>query len=195
MKLFLRKSWHLLGATFPALYYFGVISKSCTLAVVGAIIAVAVAIEILRFTSSRAARVFGAVFGIIMRDAEYRRVNATIPFLVSTFLAVLIFPKAIACVSLFYLAFGDVAAALVGGAVGRIRLTARKTLEGTLACFGVCLAIGLLFLDWRLASAGAAAAAVAELLSRDWADNLSMPVAAGVVMWSISYLAGINLPT
>jgi dolichol kinase len=195
MKLFLRKIWHLLGAAFPALYYFGVISKSCTLAVVGAIIAVAVAIEVLRFTSSRAARVFGAVFGLIMRDAEYRRLNATIPFLVSTFLAVLIFPKAIACVSLFYLAFGDVAAALVGGAVGRVRLAAGKTLEGTLACFGVCLAIGLFFLDWRLALAGAAAAATAELLSHGWGDNLSIPVAAGAVMWSISYLARINLPT
>lgn len=184
----------MLGAAFPALYYFGLLSKSLTLAVVGAIIAVAVAIEVLRFTNSRVARAFGAVFGLIMRDAEYRRVNATIPFLVSTFLAVLIFPKAIACVSLFYLAFGDVAAALVGGAVGRIRLAAGKTLEGTLACFGVCLAIGIFFLDWRLALAGAAAAAAAELLSRGWADNFSMPVAAGAVMWSMSYLARINLP-
>jgi glycerol-3-phosphate acyltransferase PlsY len=194
MKLILRKSWHVLGAAFPALYYFGATSQSFTLALVGGIILVAVALEVLRFTSGRAARAFAAVFGPLMRDAEHRRLNATIPFLVSTFLTILIFPQAIACVSLFFLACGDVAGAVIGGALGRVRLIAGKTLEGTLACFGVCVAVGLLFLDWRLALAGAGAAAAAELLSGGWVDNFSMPVAAGVVMWSLSHVAGINLP-
>jgi dolichol kinase len=195
MKLLLRKSWHVLGAAFPTLYYFGVIPKSLTLAAVAVVIVVAVALEILRFTSKRGARAFGAVFGALMREDEHRGLNATIPFMVSTFLIILIFPKAIACASLFFLAFGDVAAALVGGTLGRVRLPGGKTLEGTLACFTACAAVGLLLVDWRLALAGAAAATVAELLSGGWVDNFSMPVAAGTVMWSISYLAHINLLT
>jgi dolichol kinase len=107
----------------------------------------------------------------------------------------LIFPKSIAWVALVYLAFGDVAAYAIGSTLGRVRLRAGKTLEGTLGCLAICFAAGCLFVDWRLALAGAAAAATAELLSSGWVDNLTIPVAAGVVMWPLSYFTGISLPT
>lgn len=178
----------------PALYYFGFFSRTTTLIVAGAAAAVAIILEVLRFNNEAAGRVFAAVFRRLMRAEEYRALNATVPYLVATFLVLLIFPKSIAWVALAYLALGDVAAHAIGSTLGRVRLRAGKTLEGTLGCLGICVAAGCFFVDWRLALAGAAAAATAELLSRGWVDNLTIPVAAGAVMWSISYLAGINLP-
>jgi len=182
INVLLRKSWHLLGIVLPALYYFGFFSKTTTFAIVGAGVAVAALLEVLRFKNETAARVFAAAFGRLLREEEYHTLNATIPYLIATFLVLLIFPKVIAWVALVYVAFGDVAAHLVGANLGRVRIAAGKTLEGTLACFGVCFAAGWLFLDWRLALAGAAAAAGAELLSRGWVDNFTVPVAAGAVM-------------
>ncbi len=164
------------------------------MAVAGAILVAAVALEVLRFGHPGAARVFTAVFGRLMRAEEHRSINATIPLLASTFVAVLIFPKVIACVALFCLALGDVAAELVGGAWGRVRLRAGKTLEGTLACLGTCFVVALPFLDWRLALAAAFGAATAELLSRGWTDNLTVPIAAGAAIWLVSAAAGISLP-
>ena len=194
MNVLLRKVWHVLGLVLPALYYFGLLSRTTTLIVVGAGTAFALFLEVLRFKNEVAARVFAAVFRPLLREEEYRALNATIPYLIATFLVLLIFPKAIAWVALVYVALGDVAAHLVGGALGRVRIASGKTLEGTLACFGICFAAGWLFLDWRLALAGAAAAAAAELLSRGWVDNFTMPVAAGAVMWFLSCVARIGLP-
>lgn len=195
MNVLLRKGWHLLGLALPALYYFGLCSKTTTLIAVGAAAAVAIILEVLRFKNEGVGRVFAAAFRRLMREEEYRALNATVPYLIATFLVLLIFPKSIAWVALVYLALGDVAAYAVGSALGRVRLRAGKTLEGTVGCLALCFAVGCLFVDWRLALAGAAAAATAELLSRGWVDNLTIPIAAGAVMWPLSYFTGIGLPT
>jgi dolichol kinase len=194
MNVVLRKGWHLLGLAFPAPYYFGLFSKTTTLIMVGSAAAVSIIIEVLRFKSEVTARVFAATFRRLLRAEEYRTLNATVPYLVASFLALLILPKTIAWVALVYLALGDVAAQVVGTTLGHVRLRAGKTLEGTLGCLGICFAVGCFFVDWRLALAGAAAAATAELLSRGWVDNLTIPIAAGAAMWLASAVAGISFP-
>jgi dolichol kinase len=85
------------------------------------------------------------------------------------------------CVSL-----GDAAAALVGKAIGRLRLPgSKKSVEGSTACFVVCaaacLAVGFPPLA---AAAGALAATVVELLPTTWFfnDNLWMPLATAVAL-------------
>lgn len=193
MNIFLRKAWHLLGLAFPALYYFGVLSKVWTLVLVGGIVVGAVVLEILRFSVPAVATVFATIFRRIMRDDEYAALNATIPYLASAFVVLLIFPRVIACVALAFLALGDTAAELVGRAVGRVRIVGPKTLEGTLACFAVCFLAGWYFLGWELALIGAGVAALAELLSGGWVDNFSIPLAAGGAVWLAGYLLRIGV--
>jgi dolichol kinase len=192
MNIYLRKGWHLLGLAFPALFYFGLLSRFGTLVLVGGIVAGAVVLEILRFTVPAVATAFAAVFRRIMRDGEFRALNATIPYLAATFVVLLIFPRVIACAALVFLALGDAAAELVGRAVGRVRLVGPKTLEGTLACFAVCFLAGWYFLGWELALVGAGVAAGAELLSGGWVDNFSIPLAAGGAVWLTSYYLHIG---
>jgi dolichol kinase len=187
MNIYLRKAWHLLGLVFPALYYFGLLPRFWVLVLVGGIVAGAVVLEILRFKIPAVATAFAAIFRRIMRDEEFRALNATIPYLVATFVVLLIFPRVIACAALVFLALGDAAAELVGRAVGRVRIVGPKTLEGTLACFVVCFLAGWYFLGWKLALVGAGAAAVAELLSGGWVDNFSIPLAAGGAVWLAHY--------
>ena len=193
MNVYLRKTWHLLGLVFPALYYFGVLSQVWVLVVVGAVVVGAVVLEVLRFKSAAVAAAFAAVFRRIIRDDEFKTLNASIPYLAATFVVILIFPRVIACVALASLALGDTAAELVGRAVGRVRIVGPKTLEGTLACFAVCFLAGWYFLGWKLALAGAGAAALAELLSSGWTDNFTIPLAAGAAVWLAGYLAHTGL--
>jgi dolichol kinase len=188
MNLYLRKTWHLLGLVFPAVYYFGLLSRVAVLAIVGAVVAVAVILEVLRFKNPAVAEAFTALFRRLMRDCEYNALNATIPYLAATFVVLLVFPRVIACAALVFLALGDTAAGLVGRSCGRVRLVGPKTLEGALACFAVCFLAGWYILGWKPALVGAGVATLAELLSRGWADNFTIPLAGGGAVWLAGYL-------
>jgi dolichol kinase len=74
----------------------------------------------------------------------------------------------------------------VGKSIGR-RKIGSKTLEGSAACFLGSLAGGIFFVNPLLAIIGALAAALAELIPRV-DDNLTIPILAGLVMFSVSIL-------
>ena len=88
--------------------------------------------------------------------------------------------------SLWFLAVGDAAAALVGRTWGHIRIGA-KSLEGSAACFLACWAAGAVFLDSPgggvpEAAVGAFTAALLEALPMPLDDNLWIPVVSGLVL-------------
>ena len=103
---------------------------------------------------------------------------------------------------LWFLAFGDPAAALVGSRCGRyvVARTAGKTVEGTCACFAACICIAVAFLScpsvgaqlplqldsWAnlglIAFTGAAVAALTELHCKGVTDNLCIAPAASLSM-------------
>jgi len=183
MSIFLRKAWHLLGLVFVAPYFFGWLGKKGTLAFVGAVLVIAGVLEVARFLYPPASRAFAATFRVLLRREEYGAVNATLPYLAATFATVLLYPRVVAGVAVAYLAVGDVAAELVGRALGGPRLWRRKTLAGTSACLASCFLLGAFVFPWPAALAGAAVAALAELLSPGAADNFTIPLAAGAVLW------------
>ncbi len=86
----------------------------------------------------------------------------------------------------FYAAFGDAAAALVGKRLGRHKIgSGPKSWEGTLACFLVCLAIGLwLGFGPQASSLAAATGAFIEFLPTTvyFNDNLWMPLSTVFVL-------------
>jgi len=92
----------------------------------------------------------------------------------------------VVCAAILYLALGDASAALVGKAVGRMPLpfAAPKTWEGSIACLGVCAAIG-----WSLGFggvrlwAGATAATVIEAVPMPFSDNFWLPLGSALVLW------------
>jgi dolichol kinase len=144
--------------------------------------------------------------GWLLRKSEYRGITGAGYYLLGSFLAVLLFSPTIAIAGMLFLIFGDFAAALVGTAIGKIRLFAKKSLEGSLACFVICLGVGLLLFwkvkpDWsigvRLALSGAIAATLAELLPLKINDNLTIPLLSGLALllaaWSLG-LGDVPLP-
>jgi dolichol kinase len=91
--------------------------------------------------------------------------------------------------SLWFLALGDAAAALVGRSIGHIRI-GDKSLEGSAACFLACWAAGMFFLDSPggkipEAAVGAFTAALLEALPMPLDDNLWIPTVAGLVLTAL----------
>jgi dolichol kinase len=123
-------------------------------------------------------------FGRVLREEEQPTFMGSTYFLFSTILTILLFPKSIAVASLLILILADTAAALAGRAIGRVRIHG-KTLEGSLAFLVTALLIVWTYpaLNRFSGSLAALGATLIEILPGNINDNLTIPLAAGAVMF------------
>ncbi len=132
-------------------------------------------------------RWFIAHFESISREKERSSLTGSSYVLIAALVSYLAFGKEIAILCVSFLAVGDVAAAVVGQRFGRTRLWG-KALEGDLACFFSCLAIGFILYYLGLnvilptIAIGAIGAAVGQAIQTPVDDNLTIPLLAGVLM-------------
>lgn len=183
----LRKLFHALSLVY--LGAFLLLGRTGTLALLGAWILLACAVEALRLRRPGLNEALLRFFGGIHRESEARKVSGIVWTSVGCWLAIAFYggQPAVVAASFLCLAFGDSAAALVGRSVGRVPIGLfgrRKTLEGSLACFGVCA-----LACWACGFRGAAlwlaalAATAVELLPVPLDDNLWLPVLPGAVLF------------
>lgn len=134
------------------------------------------------------------VLGPLMRASEVNRMSGTPHYLAATIVALAIFPKPVAVLSVLYLACGDPIASLFGILYGdrSIRFRNGKSLIGTLAGVITCTIVGFIFLRslgmpfptvLGLGLIGGIAGGTAELLPLDSDDNFTIPVISGFVLW------------
>jgi len=129
------------------------------------------------------------VLGGVHRKDEANQLSGLLWTISGSFFTMLLFPdKHIVMASLLYLAFGDAFAALIGRRHGKNKILNNKTIEGSIACFLVCLIIGLFFLDWRLALWGALVATTIEILPWPLNDNFWMPLISATVLTFFSQM-------
>lgn len=109
-----RKSIHLAGAVVPLAYYF-FIPRELLLAILGLALLVAAALEYIRLSGKQ-------IFpGILLRGHEEKGVIGGYFFaLLSTFLAVLLFDKAIAVAAILFLDVGDAFTGLAGAVMSML---------------------------------------------------------------------------
>lgn len=194
-----RKSIHLIGLLIPICYYFVdrqgyyfINSRVTAIIILFTLTALYFSIELLRFANSKFQRLFLNHLSGLLRSHERRDITGTGYYLISASLSVLLFDKEIAIACLSFLVLGDMFAALVGKQWGRTKITAKKSLEGSLACLGICLTIGL-FVAWlfhfnpRILFIGAFTATVVELLPLGIDDNFTIPLISGLVMQLLIY--------
>lgn len=179
-----RKSIHLSAILIPIGYYFT--SEAVGRRILLLATAVVLVIDVVRLNEPRVRKLFFIFFGRLVRDHErYNLLGATY-LLISSLLCVHLFEKPTAVAALSFLIVGDSMAALVGKSIGRVRIFG-KTLEGSLACLLVCVAIGLIIPGMTLTRTlvGAAMATLIELLPVPLDDNLRIPLAAGFAMMAV----------
>jgi dolichol kinase len=188
-----RKIIHLIGLLIPICYYFfREEDKIIAVIILFSLTVIYFSLELLRLTNKEVQRQFLTHFSSLLRTHEKQKITGTGYYLLSSFLSVLIFEKKLAIVCLSFLVLGDMFAAIIGTRFGRTKILANKSLEGSLACFAVCLAIGL-FIAWlpperltpkiiAIIAIGALTATIVELLPLGIDDNLTIPLISGLVM-------------
>ena len=145
------------------------------------------AFEFVRFRAPGINRWFFSFFKPLLREKEASRLTGTSYILIASLIAFLVFQRDIAVLALSFLAVGDAMATMVGERIGKRRLLG-KTLEGDLACFISCLAIGFVFyyaglnIPLLVILVGSVGATIVEAIPLPINDNLTMPLFVGVVM-------------
>jgi len=135
-------------------------------------------------------RWFISHFGSMLREDELSGLITSNYVLWAALVSYIAFGRDIAVLAVSFLAIGDVAAAIVGQHIGRTRLFG-KALEGDLACFFSCLAIGFVLYYAGLGvgaltiTVGAVGATIGQAIQMPVDDNLTLPLLAGVLMAAV----------
>ena len=180
-----RKSIHLAMIIIPVWVYI----MPASWALLGLIIAtfLTAVLDLFRLSDHRLRQFFLKLFRSLIRSHEEVHLLGSTYFMIAAVLSVLAFEKSVAIAALTFLVLGDTAAAVVGKSYGTPRYWG-KSLEGSLACLVVCLAIGAILLPnpWVIL-AGAVSATVAEALPIPMDDNMRVPIVSGVVMQFVAH--------
>lgn len=198
-----RKAWHMIMGMVMCLIYFSALSRTAAVVTLGCFLGFDLLLETVRLRSTVVNEKLMKVWGPFMRSCEVNRVSGVPYYIAATLLAIGIFPKPIALLSILYLALGDPMASLVGILYGKHgpKVASGKSLIGTTAGIFVCVATTVLFFQTiyplplnhalLLAVVGGVAGGTAELLPLDVDDNFSIPVVSGFVLWAAFILLGI----
>ena len=197
-----RKTWHCGMGVFMALVYgLGTPQLVCVLLLLSGLAFFLVA-EYARLLFPRVNAFAIRVMGPLMRKSEVNRVSGTPFYVGSVLLSVAIFPKAIAILSILFLAIGDPVSSIFGISWGHLgpRFSNGKSLIGTVAGMGVCCLITFFYLVYTgvgpgsaafIALAGGVAGGGAEMIPLEIDDNFSIPLVSGVALWIAFLVFGV----
>jgi dolichol kinase len=188
-----RKFFHLTAL----LYVVGIIylPRRTYLCILAGALAAVFAVEIVRLQVPAVNEWFDRRFGGLFRDQERHRFSGVSWMLAGVLTtAAMVGPLPMAAASILYLVLGDAVASLIGIRVGGPHWPGSdKRISGSVACFAVCLLIGVAIIRTDYGWPGVLiGAAVATILERGFApinDNFLIPVGSGLAL-----LAAYRIP-
>ncbi len=197
-----RKFFHASMGLLIAFIYMGGISKSSAVLILASFLGFDVFMETLRLRSPAWNDKMCKFWRHILRAHEAHQLSAVPHYLVAVILAILIFPRPVATLSILYLACGDPIASLCGILYGHHgpRFADGKSWIGTAAGVVTCTALSLIFLSslsisnstlWGVSLIGGLVGGTVELLPLDLDDNFTIPVVSGFFLWLAFIVAGI----
>lgn len=197
-----RKVWHLvMGLSIVGVYLAGM-SRGTSIMFLGSALGIDVLVEAARLRNPALNEKILRMWGPFMRSCEVDRFSGTPYYISAAILAIAIFPKPIAVLSILYLACGDPIASLFGVLHGHrsIRFKNGKSLVGTVAGIVTCFITTLIFLKamdlpssvvWVMSLSGGLAGGLAEHIPWDIDDNFTIPIFSGFILWLAFILMGI----
>ena len=197
-----RKTWHMTMGLFIVFIFTSGMSVSRSVMLLSSFLCFDLFMETARLKIPALNQRVVRLWGPLMRAHEVNRFSTVPYYVAASALAIAIFPRPVAALSILYLACGDPLASLFGILYGHksIRLASGKTLIGTLAGVVTCALITLVFLHTLpvslatlavLTLVGGVAGGTAELVPLDMDDNFTIPLISGFVMWLAFILLGL----
>lgn len=182
-----RKTFHMLMLLYVAAYWF--LPWEATVIGMGTVLIFVIIMEALRLNNPRLNRWILATLGGVHRKEETHRMSGLVWTLSGSLMTMLIFEdKMIVTASMLYLSFGDSVAAVIGKQRGKNKIWNKKTIEGSLACFIVCVIVGLFFFRWDYALLGALVATLIETIPWPLNDNFWMPLISAAILTHFMYM-------
>lgn len=199
-----RKAIHLVALVVPL--GMAVLGKTWSLYLLVPTAAFALTCDVLRVRSALVARIVQGVFGFMMRGEEVPPVGGPVTIngatwvLLSATLLGFVFPIPIAVPAFVMFMLGDAAAALIGRRFGRMHWgRSSRTVEGSLAFLLTGLAMIALFaryagLIFWIGAVSVVAAALAEIPSGPFNDNLRVPFVAATIIFVLErFVLGLDV--
>ena len=181
-----RRLFHIAaGSSTPVLGIFT--SQELMVILLASLSGIALLLELSRFTYPPLNRLLVGWLAPVLKESEGKEVTGATYMIIAALGCFLFFDKGVAVAGLLFLSVGDPVAALVGGRVGGPRLIG-KSPWGTLALFAVSAVLAVILWAAAIATplwallAGAAIAALVELLPLPLDDNVTVPLISGAAM-------------
>ena len=182
-----RKAFHLLTTLYVVGYWF--LPWEATIIGVSAVLLIAIIGESIRLHNPAFNKWILEALGGVHRKEETNRMSGLIWTLSGSLMTMMIFnDKYIVTASMLYLSLGDSVAAIIGKHRGKNKIFNKKTVEGSLACFAVCLVTGFFFLRWDYALLGALVATLIEVIPWPLNDNFWMPLISAAILTHFMYI-------
>ena len=181
-----RKAIHIFNIIIPLFHIYILKDKIDMIIFLSAMLIFCFFIEIFRSESSFISKFFEKYLFFMMRSFEKQgSLTGSTWVFVGALITIILVPQPFSLLALFFLAFGDTLAALVGMKFPFIKI-GNKTLSGSLACFIMCIFVGLILnfeISLEIILIGAFTATIVELISIKINDNISIPVLSGCAMY------------
>jgi diacylglycerol kinase (CTP) len=197
-----RKTWHCGMGVFMALFYGVGFPKAVCVSILIIALAFFLTAEYARLRFPKLNAYAIKAMGPVMRKHEIDKMSGTPFYIGSVLLAIVIFPKSIAILSILFLAIGDPMSSIFGLTWGHksYRFANGKSLIGTAAGMGVCSLITFLYLMFTgvtlfpslcIALAAGLAGGGAEMIPLEIDDNFSIPLVSGLALWISFVIFGV----
>jgi len=180
-----RKIFHALaGSVVPTLYWFELIPRDMTITLTVAGAALFIGFDGARLAWRPLNRLLVKIYRPLMKSRESHVLTGASWYCFSLAASLLLLSPLVATLALYFTAFGDPAASIIGRRYGSIPLINGRTLQGSLTFFALCaaIAIGGFHLPLLPALMGALAAALGELVADRLDDNLTVPALSGLAL-------------
>lgn len=197
-----RKAWHMLGVALMSVIYLSTPTHISFLLMAIAWV-LFVPFDFFRHRSVWLNDLAMKVFSPIMREHEAKKMAGTSYLFSGVLIILALFPREVVIPTLWFLAFADPFASVIGIKYGRHKIFGHKSIEGFLAAFAVCALVSILYFfresvlpEHRFLAAILAGflGALAELVPiADLDDNLTLPVVSAFGLWGIYLLFGHSM--
>jgi diacylglycerol kinase (CTP) len=194
-----RKLWHFFGVITIAVCYHNM-SRPMALQTLVLVAAASIFVDVLRQRSEAFNRIVIRILGVFMRENERTGIAGTTYLLIGVLIIVAVFPPSVVTLSLLFLAIADPVASYYGVRYGRDKLIGRKSLQGSMAAFFVCMIVSAIYffahnmMTERILIVSILAGligAIAEIIPvGDLDDNLVMPVVSSGLLWIVYFFFG-----
>lgn len=197
----MRRLFHMANGTAIATLYLISFNHSQMVHFLGTIACILYVVEQVRISYPETASKLLPFTKFIIRAEEQLKESAMVPYAMAVLLTIVAFPKHIALVGIYSLAFADPLSAIVGIKWGKHKITPTRSLEGSFAFFASVFTVTLIILTgyngkfelsiFFISLLMGLSGALFEMIPLKLDDNLTIPLFTSAMLWLICTIFGI----